>query len=175
MGQNFFERDTRAVARGLIGKNLCVKTGHGIVRYRVTETEAYDGPDDRASHAHRGKTERNAVMFGEAGRWYTYFVYGTHWMLNIVAGKQGYPAAVLVRGVEGLAGPAKLTKSLHIDRRFNKLPATRKTGLWFEESGVKAGNIQALPRVGVAYAGAWAKKPYRFIEANARGGRRRVR
>jgi len=161
----FFERDTLAVARELVGKLLCVSLSdvEGRTRcYRVTETEAYDGPHDRASHAHRGRTARNAPMFGEAGCWYIYFVYGVHWMLNIVTGDKEYPAAVLIRGVEGFAGPGRVTKALGINKRFNGLPATGETGLWFEDDGEKPGTINALPRVGVAYAGAWAKKPYRF-------------
>ena len=137
----------------------------------ITEVEAYYGFQDKASHAHRGKTARNAPMFGEAGRWYVYLTYGIHWMLNIVTGPKDYPAAVLIRGVRSstfdklLNGPAKLTKFLKIDKRFNNLPATRKTGLWMEDRGVKFAEsaIKRASRIGVDYAGDWAKKKYRFI------------
>ena len=138
----------------------------------IIEVEAYDGPSDRASHAHVGKTKRNEIMFGEAGRWYVYFVYGMHWMLNIVTSKKGYPAAVLIRagvvtrhGKEiTINGPAKLTKFLKIDKKFNGLPAISKTGLWLEDSKslMPSYRITRGKRIGVEYAGAWAKKPYNF-------------
>jgi DNA-3-methyladenine glycosylase len=134
----------------------------------ITEVEAYDGFSDEASHASRGKTARNAPMFGEAGRWYIYFTYGMHWMLNIVTGKKDYPAAVLIRAlgnpVTKLNGPAKLTKYLKIDKRFNDKIASHKTGLWIEYRGIKIKKSQIMraPRIGVDYAGKWAKKPYRF-------------
>jgi len=131
----------------------------------IVEVEAYDGFKDKASHAHRGKTARNAPMFGEAGRWYVYFTYGMHWMLNIVTGPKDYPAAVLIRGVKGINGPAKLTKFLKIDKRFNNKLATRAAGLWIENHGVKIKKhkIKRMPRVGVDYSGLWAKKPLRFL------------
>lgn len=131
----------------------------------ITEVEAYDGFEDKASHASRGKTDRNQVMFGEAGRFYVYFTYGMHWLLNIVTGKENYPAAVLIRGVEGVSGPARLTKKLKIGKRFNGLKAVPKNGLWFEDRGVKieSSRIKRTPRVGVDYAGKWAGKLYRFL------------
>ena len=130
----------------------------------ITETEAYVGPEDKASHAHRGKTSRNAPMFGPAGRWYVYFTYGMHWMLNIVTGRKDYPAAVLIRGVEGISGPGRVTKKLKIDKRFNNKSASQRVGLWIEdhEIKIKKSKIKRLPRVGVDYAGKWAKKPLRF-------------
>ena len=85
----------------------------------ITEVEAYDGFADRASHAARGKTPRNAPMWGKAGAWYVYFVYGVHEMLNIVTREEEYPAAVLIRGVEGISGPGRLTKKLAIGRALN--------------------------------------------------------
>ena len=131
----------------------------------ITETEAYDGFKDKASHARRGKTARNYPMFGEAGRWYVYFTYGMHWMLNIVTEPKDYPAAVLIRAVERISGPARLTKFLKIDKRFNNKLAVRKTGLWIEDRGIKFqnSNIKKTPRIGVSYAEEWAKKKYRFI------------
>jgi DNA-3-methyladenine glycosylase len=160
--KNFFEQPTLVVAENLLGKFL-VRDGHA---YMIIEVEAYDGFEDMASHASRGKTPRNTVMFGEAGVWYVYFVYGMHHMLNIVTGEKDYPAAVLIRGVEDISGPAWLTKALGVDRAMNEQKATRKIGLWIEDRGiiVPKNRIKRTPRIGVAYAGEeWAGKPWRFV------------
>lgn len=164
--RDFFERDTLVVARGLLGKYLVRKWRGSERAYLITEVEAYDGFEDKASHAHRGETARNAPMFGPAGVWYVYLVYGVHYMLNIVTGKQGYPSAVLIRGVEGVKGPGCVTKSLHIARAQNNTPASLPCGLWVEDRGtvVKDDEVKRTPRVGVAYAGIpWAQKKYRFV------------
>lgn len=104
-------------------------------------------------------------MFGEASRFYVYFTYGMHWMLNVVAGPKNYPAAILIRGVSGINGPARLTKALAIDRKLNGKKAVPSSGLWFEDGGVHVPDkyLKRTPRVGVNYAGAWAKKCYRFV------------
>src|SRR3989344_5822059 len=96
----FFEKNTLAVAKSLLGKFLCRRRGRKVVRAMIADVEAYDGFKDKTSHAHKGKTPRNKIMFGRGGYWYVYFTYGMHWMLNIVTGKRGYPAAVLIRGVQ---------------------------------------------------------------------------
>jgi DNA-3-methyladenine glycosylase len=175
--------DTVALARWLIGKHLVVaakvanETGAktagaqnapgAVRRARITETEAYDGPEDRASHASKGRTARTAVMFGDAGRWYVYLVYGMHEMLNVVTGPADYPAAILIRGVEGFSGPGRLTRALGIDRaRFNTRLANPDTGLWLEDDGchVPDARVLATPRIGIDYAGpAWTAKPWRFV------------
>ncbi len=164
--RGFFERPTVAVAKDLLGKYLCRRVRGKIIRAEICEVEAYDGFEDKASHAHRGVTPRNEVMFGPAGHWYVYFTYGMHWMLNIVTGKSGYPAAVLIRGMEGVHGPARVTKFLKIDKRINGKSASRKTGLWIEDNrkfkDLKL-KVTSSPRVGVAYAGpVWSNKHYRF-------------
>lgn len=161
----FFQRPTLEVSRDLLGKFIVRQTERETVGLMVTEVEAYDGSKDKASHAHRGMTDRNAPMFGPAGHWYVYLVYGMHWMLNVVTGDSGYPAAVLIRGVESLSGPARLTKFLGIGRDIGGQSCGRPSGLWFEDRGVsiKSNQYQRLPRVGVDYAGDWAKKPYRFL------------
>lgn len=169
--KKFFERPTRTVAKELLGKYLVRRLPAGrpgrdrLEARMITEVEAYDGFGDLASHASRGRTARNEPMFGEAGKWYVYFVYGMHWMLNVVTGRPGYPAAVLVRGLEGVSGPARLTKLLSIDGRVNGRRAAPVTGLWIEDRGVRlpSGRIGRGPRIGVAYAGAWAAKPYRYF------------
>ena len=162
---SFFNRSAVVVARDLIGCSLVRHLRNRTLRLLITETEAYEGPHDRASHASRGRTKRNAVMFGKAGVFYVYFVYGMHWMLNVVTGKEGYPAAVLIRGVEGINGPARVTKKLSITGAFTGKPVNRKTGLWFEgREKILSRHIAKTARIGVAYAGpVWSKKQYRFV------------
>ncbi|NTV44276.1 MAG: DNA-3-methyladenine glycosylase [Candidatus Yonathbacteria bacterium] len=164
LGREFFERDTHIVARELLGMTLVRRYRGTERRAMITETESYDGPEDKASHASRGKTARNAPMFGEAGQWYVYLCYGVHEMLNIVTGPEGYPAAVLIRGIAGYDGPGKLTKVLDIGRSLNGKIAGEESGLWIEKGDFVPGHaVLRLPRIGVAYAGAeWAGKLYRF-------------
>lgn len=167
--QNFFNRDTKIVAQELLGKFLVRKIGHKEIVGIITETEAYDGPNDLASHASRGRTPRTEVMFKDPGNFYIYLCYGMYWMLNVVTREKGYPAAVLIRGVlleNGVSfdGPGKVTKFFKISRRFNEKSAKKLTGLWFEDRGVMPNLIiKKLQRVGIAYAGpVWSAKKYRF-------------
>lgn len=179
---NFFGRETKVVAKELLGKFLVRKTGEREIAVMINEVEVYDGLRDKASHALRGRTERNSVMFGPPGFWYVYFTYGMHWMLNVVTREKNYPAAILIRGGfeagwrkfqekrggEGwmaIRGPAKLTKFLGIDKDLNNLPANKKTGLWIEDRGIKVKNLKIKkgPRIGVGYAGpVWSKRKWRF-------------
>lgn len=164
--KEFFERNTLKVAENLLGKYLVRKVGGKEIALRINEVEAYDGFDDKASHAHKGKTERNKVMFGEAGNWYVYLVYGMHNMLNIVTDKEHYPAAILIRGAGDISGPGRLTKFLKIDKKLNGKKASVQTGLWFEDRGELADKkkIKRTARIGVDYAGLiWAEKDYRFV------------
>src|SRR3989344_8777993 len=98
--QSFFNRPTVVVAQELLGKFLVRRVGKREVAAMIIETEAYDGFKDKASHAHWGQTARNSIMFGKPGHIYAYFTYGMHWMLNIVTGEKGYPAAGLIRGAQ---------------------------------------------------------------------------
>lgn len=165
LSQKFFERNTLAVARELLGKYIVRRVRGKEIAVMITEVEAYDGLNDKASHAHRGETVRNKPMFGNAGVWYVYVVYGMHEMVNIVTGKKGYPAAVLIRGVENVSGPGRLTKSLHITRVQNAKRAIPENGLWIEDRGIRLTDkqIKKMPRIGVDYAGSWAEKKYRFM------------
>jgi DNA-3-methyladenine glycosylase len=167
LNKAFFDRPTLDVARDLIGKQLCRRLESGkIIRARICETEAYDGFEDRASHASKGATTRNVVMFGPPGRAYIYLCYGVHWLFNITTREKGYPAAVLIRAVEGVAGPGRLTKHFQISSSFNDQLLTRVGGLWVEDVDceVSPTGIVATPRVGVNYAGAeWAAMPWRFV------------
>lgn len=162
----FFERPTLEVCRELLGKDLCRKIDGRIMRMPVTEVEAYDGFEDKASHAHKGATPRNAIMFGPAGYWYVYLCYGVHWMLNVVTGPPEYPAAVLFRGVGEVFGPGRLTRAMQIGKAENTLPCRKTSGLWLEDCGrdVPEQSVQRRPRVGINYAGSpWVEKPWRLV------------
>jgi len=163
--RRFFDRPADQVARELLGAFLVVRDADGrVMRHAVIETEAYLGAHDRACHAARGMTPRNAVMFGPAGVWYVYLCYGMHWMLNVVTGPVGTPAAVLIRGVAGHVGPGRLTRGLGIHAGHNATPAARCSGLWLESGvAVPPRKIERTPRIGVDYAGEWAAKPLRFV------------
>lgn len=163
--KDFYNRSTLIVAEELMGKFLVRQRDDGTqITFMIKEVEAYDGFQDQASHAYRGMTDRTRIMFGPAGFWYVYFIYGVHWMLNIVTGPENYPAAILIRTIGDYNGPGKLTRALKIDKSFNALPAVPSANLWIEDRGVKPLNIVRTPRIGVSYAGdIWSQKPYRFI------------
>ncbi len=167
LARAFFNRPTPDVARDLLGKTLVRRLADGTrIESVITETEAYDGFDDRASHAHRGKTARNALMFGPPGYTYLYLCYGMHWLLNLTTREIGYPAAVLIRGVATVNGPGRLTRHFQLTGEQNALPLRPVFGLWLASKGVApdAGAIRATPRVGVDYAGPiWHAKPWRFV------------
>jgi DNA-3-methyladenine glycosylase len=164
--KKFFERPVLVVAEDILGKYLVRNIGGKDVAFMITEVEAYDGYKDKACHASRGRTERTETMFGSAGVFYIYLVYGMYEMLNIVTGPKDYPAAVLIRGVEGVNGPGRLTKRLKIKRKLNGEKAIRKSGLWIEDRGeeIPKKRIKKTPRIGVNYAGpVWSRKHYRFV------------
>ncbi|MDY6766535.1 MAG: DNA-3-methyladenine glycosylase [Candidatus Nanohaloarchaea archaeon] len=116
MNTQFFARDPDTVARDLLGRDLVHDTGIELCG-RIVETEAYRGPDDPASHASGGRTDRNAPMFGEPGRAYIYISYGIHHMLNVVTGGTGSPSAVLLRAVEPLEGVERMQANRGVDAR----------------------------------------------------------
>ncbi len=121
-------RNTVALERWLLGKQLVrvdATAPGGVHRARITENEAYHGPRDLACHASKGRTPRTEVMFAPGGVWYVYVCYGIHEMLNLVTGPADWPAAVLIRGIEGVNGPGRLTRALGISRALNARPATR--------------------------------------------------
>lgn len=161
-GKELHHPDTVELARWLLGKTL-VRTRRGRrAEYRITEVEAYHGEDDRACHASRGRTPRTEVLYRAGG---VCLCYGIHEMLNLVTGPEDFPAAVLVRGVEGISGPGRLTKALAIDRRLNAHAALPASGLHLEDDGIRLDgrSIRRGPRIGVDYAGrTWARKPWRF-------------
>lgn len=162
--------DSHVVAQMLLGSCVCRTVGGRTLRLRITEVEVYDGLDDLASHASKGKTKRTEVMFGPAGYWYVYLCYGMHWMLNLVTREAGYPAAILIRagiaqdGVH-VTGPGRVTKFLHISKPQNMLKAQKGSGLWIIwRKKPLVGKIKKTPRIGVNYAGPiWSKKHWRYI------------
>lgn len=164
--KKFFNRPTLQVARDLLGKFLIRNIGGEKIIGRITEVEAYDGLKDRASHARRGMTKRNRPMFGPAGCWYIYLNYGIHWLVNVTIGPVGYPAAILIRGVEEINGPGRVGSFFRVSGKLSGKPAVPETGFWIEDRGVKIRKslIKRSPRVGVDYAGPiWSKKRYRFL------------
>lgn len=173
-------RGAAAQARRLLGKYLVTAGPAGPAGHMITEVEAYDGERDLACHAAKGRTARTEPLYAAGGVWYIYLCYGIHEMINLVVGPEDWPAAVLIRGVEGIAGPGRLTKQLGIDRRWNQTAAAPAAGIWLEDRGVKvpARLIRATPRIGVDYAGPiWAAKPWRFTfdpQALARASHRRL-
>lgn len=160
-------RATVAQARWLLGKHVVRRHADGRMEARIiTETEAYDGEHDLACHARVGRTTRTEVMYAAGGVWYVYLCYGVHEMLNLVVGPADWPAAVLIRGLEGVSGPGRLTRALGIGRHLNGAAACDPvSGLWLEDRGFRVAPraIVAGPRVGVEFAGpVWAAKPWRF-------------
>lgn len=170
--REFFARSTLAIACDLIGMRLVHDDGARLRRGRIVETEAYQGPSDRAAHSSRGRTARTDVMFGPPGHAYVYFIYGVWHCLNVVTGAPGVPHAVLLRALEPLDGitdrtwgPGLLCRAMHIDRRLNGVDL-RGEVLWLEARGARAPRprIGRAARVGVDYAGDWARRPWRFFD-----------
>lgn len=173
--RSFFEEDDVVVmAQRMLGLYLVRRKDTQVWRLLITETEAYRGYDDRASHAANGRrTPRTEVFFKEGGHAYVYLCYGVHWLFNIITNKAGYPDAVLIRGgillndeKDGpvpLIGPGKLTKKLEITGVHNALDLTSSDEIWLEQGPDLNLPFEVTPRVGVAYAGPDALKPWRFV------------
>ncbi len=179
----FYERDTLIVARELLGKRL-VRILHNVrVSGTIVEVEAYKGSEDLASHAARGRTPRNAVMFGPPGHAYVYFTYGMHYCLNVVTEPEGIPAAVLIRAIapeEGIEimrrnrpgrtdreltnGPAKLCQALQIDRSLNGVALIPSSGLFIEHHlRPTTEEIATSPRIGIRGDERALTAPWRFF------------
>jgi DNA-3-methyladenine glycosylase len=171
LNRQFYARETLAVAGALLGKKLVRKYSGNILSGLICEIEAYLGSTDSASHAFKGKTPRNTVMFGCAGRAYVYFVYGMHYLLNVVTEEEENPCAILIRaivpldGVEYMQlnrgrsgkdlsdGPAKLCQALAIDKSLNGWDLTAGKKLWMEDRPSIPGRfIKRGPRIGIDYA-----------------------
>lgn len=179
IGRNFYDRDARIVAEDLIGKILVRRYDDVTIRVRITETEAYIGAIDKASHGYGGKiTPRTKVMYGPAGHAYVYLIYGMYYCLNFVTEGEGFCSAVLIRGAEPIEnmdeismnrygkpmkelsknqiknlsdGPGKLCRALRITKEHN---GTDLVGdeLFLEDDGFKAFSIEKTKRINIDYA-----------------------
>jgi len=188
--RRWFQRDADALARALLGQRLVRldEAGHRLAGL-IVETEAYLGTPDKAAHTYNGRrTHRNETMWGQAGHVYVYFTYGMHYCLNVTADAAEIPTACLIRALaplEGLdamrhnragkiphdrlretdlcSGPAKLCQALAIDRELDGEDLTRSSHLYLTPGESPAEDrITVGPRIGIAYAEAWADEPLRF-------------
>jgi DNA-3-methyladenine glycosylase len=166
--RSFYARDTTTVARELLGKQIVHRVA-GLERAgRIVEVEAYLGPHDRAAHSSKGLTARTRVMFGPPGHAYVYLIYGLHHCLNVVTEPEGHGAAVLIRALEPVLnltgkanGPGLLCRALGVDRQLNGADLLGDT-LFIADPGAQKFGIVKRPRIGVDYAGAWARRLLRF-------------
>lgn len=181
LDRSWFDRPSVAVAHDLLGTRLVHEAPDGRVGGRIVEVEAYQGPEDLAAHSARGRTPRNAVMFGQPGHLYVYLIYGLHRCLNVVCGPGTKPEAVLIRALaldEGLdlararrgdavperrlaSGPGNVGSALGVDRTLNGVDLL--TGpVRLEAASYTRPRIASGRRIGVAYAGSWAERNLRF-------------
>ncbi len=168
LGSEFFDRDTVAVARDLLGKVLVREMEGRRLWGRLVEVEAYLGPDDLAAHSSGGRrSPRNDVMYGAPGHAYVYFTYGMHHCLNFVTQPQGIPQAVLVRalepgpGVGRCSGPGLVCRALNIDRTLNGVDLV-PPALYVIDDHAAARRIFETPRIGIGDQGDWTDRALRF-------------
>lgn len=163
--RDFFKRPTLKVARELIGKTLVRNLGSKTIKDIITETEAYVGPNDLASHASRGRTKRTEVMFAKAGTAYVYMIYGMYFCFNVVTEKEDYPAAVLIRATKKVSGPGRLCKFFRIDKRLNREDIVKSKKIWIEDDKkiINSKSIKKTKRIGVDYAENYKDKLWRFV------------
>lgn len=166
--RSFYIRSALIVAPDLLGKVLVRKFTDGkVYEGKITEVEAYCGKKDLASHASRGKTPRNKIMFAQGGYLYVYFIYGMYWLANVVAGKKDSPEAILLRGLDSAKGPGRVGKVLGVNKDFYGEDLTKSQRIWIEE-GEKNQKLEILKgkRIGLSYGGKWADKLWRFYLAD---------
>lgn len=166
---DFYERDTIVVAKELLGKYLVHQ--HSGIEYiaKIVEVEAYLGAQDLACHSSKGLTNRTKTMFGPPGHAYVYMIYGMYFCMNVVTEPEGMGSAVLIRAVEPIKnitaktnGPGLLSKAMHIDKKLNNHDLLSKNfHIAYDDNHLDFNMVQK-PRIGVDYAGEWAKKDLRF-------------
>ena len=178
--RKFYDRDTIAVAHELLGKCL-VHIDSGVERIgRIVEVEAYLGPHDLAAHSAKGLTPRTQPMFGPPGHAYVYLIYGMYHCMNVVTQPEGIASAVLLRALEPVRhadgrtqGPGLLCRAMHIDRRLNAHDLLSDDFFIAEDGYPRRFSIVRRPRIGVDYAGHWARRLLRFyIKGNTWVSRR---
>ncbi len=181
----FRQGDVLRISRELIGKVLCTNIDNSLAAGIITETEAYSGTDDRASHAYGGRrTNRTETMYQPGGIAYVYLCYGIHHLFNVVTNKKGKADAVLIRAIkpiEGIetmlerrnfdtlkpaltAGPGRLTQALGITTDYDA-QSLNKNIIWIENrnKNIQPEQMKSGPRIGVDYAGEDAELPWRFF------------
>jgi len=181
----FYARNTLIVAKELLGKHLVRRAKGGEMVGKIAEVEAYRGSDDPASHAYKGQTPRNKLMFGKAGVAYIYFIYGNYYCLNVTTEKEGTPGAVLFRALEPIEGieamqknrgtkslsnltngPGKLTQAMNITKKQNGLDITIEEELFiYDPEEREIPEIVSAKRIGVK---AGLDKPWRYYIKNNR-------
>ena len=167
--RSFYDRDTIEVAKDLLGKYLVHMAG-GVERIgRIVEVEAYLGPHDLAAHSAKGLTPRTKTMFGPPGHAYVYLIYGMYYCMNVVTQAEGMASAVLLRALEPVKnvegrtqGPGLLCRAMHIDRRLNGHDLLSSDFHIADERSHRKISIVKRPRIGVDYAGHWARRLLRF-------------
>jgi len=181
--RSWFDRPALEVAPDLLGMELVHHAPEGTIAGRLVEVEAYQGPEDLAAHSSRGRTARNAVMFGAPGHLYVYLIYGLHLCANVVCGPGPKPEAVLLRAAEITAGHelARRRRGEVPDRRLAAGPGNLGAAFGLQRvmdgadllsgpirlaHGTRPARIDRSPRIGVDYAGEWAARPMRFSIAD---------
>ena len=191
LSRDFYLRDdVILIAKELLGKVIVSKTGGKLTSGIIVETEAYQGPEDKASHAYGNRmTQRTKTMFKLGGTAYIYLNYGIHSLFNVVTNREGIPHAVLIRAIEPLDGleimmqrrkmnkpnynlsngPGKLTQALGITTKLNGIDlCDDKSPVTIEDRNIFFPDFHAGPRVGIDYAGEYKYKPWRFRAAESK-------
>ncbi|KPJ55115.1 hypothetical protein AMJ47_01155 [Parcubacteria bacterium DG_72] len=170
LGRGFYTRPTLTIAKDLLGKYIVRKISKKKLVGKIIETEAYIGPQDKASHAFEGKiTARNRAEYLIGGHIYIYLVYGMYWQMNIVTSQKGKPECVLIRALDlgrVASGPGKLCSYLKLDKSFYQEDLTKSKRIWLQDQGEKISprRILATGRIGIDYAGPyWARRKWRFV------------
>ncbi len=164
LGIEFYRQDAVIVAEKLLGKILVRRWDDGSeTRYRITETEAYLGEEDKACHASKGRTPRTEIMYSEGGKVYVYLIYGMYWMLNVVTGNENQPQAVLIRGIDKIIGSGKVGRELKMYKSFYGEDLLSSDRIWIEDAP-EIREFTTAARIGIDYAGdEWRDKPWRFM------------
>jgi len=180
---SFYQRNSVLLAQKLLGKYLIRNIGGDRIMTKIVETEAYMGPEDKAAHSYNNRrTQRTEVMFGRPGKAYVYMIYGMYYCLNIVAGEEEIPEAVLIRGVEPIEGieilkqnrkikgkqinnltngPGKLCEALAIDKSLNGSDLVFGNEIYILDSKEKP-DIVKSKRINIDYAEEYVNKLWRF-------------